>query len=48
MHACQVLLSHLTSSYSTNEFPEKYVPTVYDNYAVELKVNGEIVKLSLW
>jgi len=35
-------------SYSTNSFPHDYVPTVFDNYAVNILVNGNVYNLSLW
>ena len=35
-------------SYTTNKFPEGYVPTVFDNYQALLNVNGEQISLGLW
>mmetsp|Transcript_94192 Transcript_94192/g.130828 ORF Transcript_94192/g.130828 Transcript_94192/m.130828 type:complete len:194 (+) Transcript_94192:86-667(+) len=35
-------------SYTSNKFPEDYVPTVFDNYEAEILVEGENVKFSLW
>eukprot|EP00762_Andalucia_godoyi_P002324 ANDGO_07497.mRNA.1 Rho-related protein racB len=34
--------------YANNEFPEKYVPTVFDNCTVNVSVDGSTIQLSLW
>ena len=34
--------------YAKNEFPEDYIPTVFDNYACDVTVDGQIAKLELW
>ncbi|KAJ2943764.1 hypothetical protein O0L34_g12370 [Tuta absoluta] len=34
--------------YTKNEFPEEYVPTVFDNYVGRLTVDGEEVEMALW
>lgn len=31
-----------------NEFPEEYVPTIFDNYSASLVVDGEATNLGLW
>ena len=38
----------LLVSYTTHQFPEKYVPTILDNHAVNIKVDGRPVRLDLW
>ena len=38
----------LLVSYSTNKFPEDYMPTVFDNYMVNVMVDGQPISLGLW
>ncbi|EDQ90052.1 uncharacterized protein MONBRDRAFT_18607 [Monosiga brevicollis MX1] len=34
--------------FSKNEFPEKYVPTVFENYVADIEVDGKSIELALW
>ncbi|RHZ75862.1 hypothetical protein Glove_209g31 [Diversispora epigaea] len=34
--------------YSHGHFPEVYVPTVFENYCVDFKIDGQLVVLGLW
>jgi Ras-related C3 botulinum toxin substrate 1 len=38
----------LLISYAKNEFPEDYVPTVFDNYNATVEVDGRDLTLGLW
>ncbi|CAL4137203.1 unnamed protein product, partial [Meganyctiphanes norvegica] len=38
----------LLISYTTNEFPTDYVPTVFDNYAVNIMIAGEQYSMALF
>ena len=38
----------LLISYTQNKFPSEYVPTVFDNYAVNVMISGEPLTLGLF
>lgn len=38
----------LLISYANNRFPEDYIPTVFDNYVVNLTANDTTIELGLW
>ena len=36
-------------SYTTNEFPEDYVPTIFENHEAKVSLSdGSVVNLQLW
>ena len=35
-------------SYTENKFPTVYEPTVFDNFATTIKIDGKVVNLGLW
>lgn len=38
----------LLATYTTNKFPDQYVPTVYDNYSGMINVDDQTVRLEIW
>jgi len=38
----------LLISYANNRFPEDYIPTVFDNYVVNLTAGNTTIELGLW
>ncbi len=45
---CSSGIYSLIFSYTQDKFPTEYVPTVFDNYAATVKVDGRMVNLGLW
>ena len=35
-------------TYAHSKFPVDYIPTVFDNYVVDLNVNNELLEMGLW
>lgn len=40
--------SCLLISYCTNSFPQDYVPTVFDNYSINVVLNGNSYSVAFW
>jgi small GTP-binding protein len=38
----------LLISYTTDAFPQDYIPTIFDNYLATIKYGDHFVKLELW
>jgi len=38
----------LLRAYTQNAAPGEYIPTVFDNYALNMRLDGHLVNLSLW
>lgn len=35
-------------SYTTNDFPKAYVPTIFENYADDITIDGTKLTMGLW
>ncbi|XP_049752534.1 transforming protein RhoA-like isoform X1 [Elephas maximus indicus] len=40
--------TYLLTVFSKDQFPEVYVPTVFENYVADIEVDGKQVELALW
>ncbi|KAK7092808.1 rho-related protein racA-like [Littorina saxatilis] len=40
--------SCLFITYTTNSFPAEYVPTVFDNYSVHIRLEGKLYNIGFW
>lgn len=38
----------LLFAFTKDEFPDKYIPTVFENYVSDIEVDGKSVELALW
>ncbi len=47
-HAAPPGKTCLLISYANNSFPEDYIPTVFDNYVVNLTAGNQKIELGLW
>jgi GTPase SAR1 family protein len=44
----RVVQTCLLIAYAKKEFPQDYVPTVFDNYVVNLTAGEQNIELGLW
>ena len=40
--------SSLCHVFTKDQFPEVYVPTVFEHYVTDIEVDGKVVELALW
>lgn len=38
----------LLLSFVTGRFPIEYIPTVFDNYSADVKVDGQACRIGIW
>ena len=39
---------HMLILFTKDQFPEVYMPTVFENYVADVEVDGKLVELALW